>query len=118
MFYDPAEDEEPEHPHAEDIEKFRTRWDLLEEDLRKIGLYDGATMVVPLPTGGLALAATVTVGNVAFGDRVQHPEKFSVDNEFAGIEASLQADVFLDERARLRRNIEAGRDPHDDGPDA
>lgn len=118
MFYEPDGDDDHELDSTEasaQFETLRTRFSELEDDLRLIGLYNPQTIPVPAPGRGLALMVTMDVGEVAFTDRVQRPEDHKVNNEFANIEADLQRDTFLDERARIKRNLDAGRGAYDDG---
>lgn len=85
-------------------EVFRDFIDKMEEAARKLGLYlNRATgqrqpvdrMVpvgVSVPVRPL-VAATFTLGDEAFSDRVQHPERYTDDAMLAGIEEATWRDA-------------------------
>ena len=95
----------------------------LEDVARPLGLYAAAHMIVPAtighPAGGggpvPALSVQFDIGEVAFSDRVQNPDAAAVNQTFREIEADAAVDDYLDTRARIERNLAAGRDAFDDG---
>lgn len=97
--------------------ELRGRFEPLEAALAKIGIYNPALVPIAVPgiPGGMALHVSALVGDVAFTDRVQDPEFREVDIEAERILHDVATDSWLDERERVRRNVEAGRAPFDDG---
>lgn len=84
--------------------------------LQKLGLYVEGTMPYPDPQhGGWMGVMVCSIGDVAFSDRVQNPEKYAVDKTFGSIEHDAAKDTFLDRRAQIEANIAAGRAPLDNG---
>lgn len=116
------DDDRPEIPEA-----FRQQADgllegaeKLDDAMRQIGLYVDHTHLVTIdtPSGPQpALAVNLTIGDVAYSDRVQHPENYSMDQQFRVMEREMTGNDFEDIQAKMRRNVAAGRDPLDDGDD-
>lgn len=124
MFDD--DDDDPRDPHALPPEMRANADGLLEntekldDELRKLGLYIERTHLVMIETPHgpqPALAVDALIGDVAYTDRVQHPEKYGVDQQFRVMEREMTGSDFDDIKERMRRNIAAGRDPMDDGDD-
>lgn len=93
----------------------------IEAKLMELGIYLEQQSIVPIPTqDGLVIGLAVlgTVNKVAFSTRVLDPEQAKMDRDFRHIDHGAKADEFLDTRERMKRNIQAGRDPLDDGPEA
>jgi hypothetical protein len=57
------------------------------------------------------LAVECFVGDVAFSDRVQNPDQFSVDDEFKAIAREFGDQAFKDAQAKIQQAIAEGRDP-------
>lgn len=124
-------DPDEPHEHDPDHEMMQARWKVdadklleraadIDDTFRKIGLYiegqDVTTVQTPFgPKPALLLA--VQLGDVAFARRVQDPEAEAMERQFKEMAAGMVGDDFLDARARMARNIAAGRDPLDDGDD-
>lgn len=89
--------------------KLHTATALLDDELRRIGLYLETTQVIEAPHGESVLYCEVLVGDVAFTTRVQDPEQSDVDKEFKRIERSAVQDTFLSTREDLARRIAEGR---------
>jgi hypothetical protein len=116
------DDDRPEIP-----EHFRQQADgllegteKLDDAMRQLGLYVEGTQLITIdtPTGPQpALAANMMIGDVAYSDRVQHPEKYGVDQQFRIMEREMTGSQFDDIKERMKRNVAAGRDPMDDGDD-
>lgn len=106
---------------------FRADTDLLierypdfEDAARQLGLYAEGHEIssAHTPLGPkAALVVGFDIGNVAFSDRVQHPENVTVDQAVREMELDTAADEWIDTREQIRRNLAAGRDPLDDGDD-
>lgn len=117
----------PDGPEPDDgvPEEFREALDTLHErseeidDIaRGLGLYidQSSLVVVGTPRGmKAAMALDVVIGNIAFSPRVQNPQDYDIDKSFAQMQVDMADDDFLDSRTRIQRNIQAGRDPLDDG---
>lgn len=91
---------------------FQTRLDAAEPELRKLGVYVDQTVPhqVHTPFGPkIGMVIMSTIGDVAFTQRVQDPDAYAMDNQFAGIESGAHTDEFLDERARIAAQIEEAR---------
>lgn len=91
------------------------RVDTLEEDVRRIGLYLEGWDVAPnsqTPDEFLVVCG-FQVGQVAFSDRVQFPERFYTDQTFKVIELDDQVDEFLETRQAIVAALQAGEDPLD-----
>lgn len=94
--------------------------DGLEDMLRKLGLYNDHAHIamIDTPMGPKpALIVDCTIGDVAWTDRVQHPENYGIDQQFRAMEVEIVDSDFEDAKVRMRRNVAAGRDPLDDGDD-
>lgn len=90
--------------------------DELDDRARRLGLYLGGWDVAPVPTGDpdvqtVGVVAQFDIGEVAFSDRVQHPERFYTDETFRVIEADTAVDEFLETRQRIAERLAAGEDP-------
>lgn len=84
--------------------------------LRKMGLYvDEVAMGEAQEFGSPFLIAVATVGDLAFSDRVLNPEQERFNDEFRNIQVEENSASFDAMRERMKRNIEEGRDPLDDG---
>ena len=110
------EGEELEGTPQKLMEKMRD----LEEAARKVGLYlDRAAVIVvethqgPQP----ALVANFAINKVAFTQRIQKPEDDDFAQRFRAIEAEMSTQAAKDAKAQMKKNIEAGRHPLDDGDD-
>lgn len=82
---------------------------VLDDGLRRIGLYVDDTQVIEGPRGETVLYMEVLMGDVAFAKRVQDPEQSGFDTEFAKIERSKASDDFLTARDDMARRIAEGR---------
>lgn len=107
-----------EPPDFGDFEiKAKAAFERLEDKARKMGLYVDHVQAVMGADGELVLVADFILGDVAFSDRVQNPEKYSTNTMVDTLEKSMQTDTFLEERAKIQRNLAAGRDPLADDPE-
>lgn len=90
-----------------------------DDTLSKLGLYTEGVMPYPDPTGqpGFIGVMVCTIGDVAFTDRVQNPEKAETDKAFGAIQHDAGKDEFLDRRVQIQENLAAGRSAFDDGTD-
>lgn len=102
-------DTEP-NPDDENIELF-TKIEPLEDAARQIGLYLEEAGVIQNQTGEQAIFVNFAIGDVAFSDRVQHPERYTVDTEFRNMQTNMARDDFLDARARIAEALKKGEDP-------
>lgn len=82
---------------------------VLDDRLRRLGLYVDETQVIEGPDGRAVLYCEVLVGDVAFQKRVQDPEQASVDHEFRKLARSQNADDFLATRDDMARRLAEGR---------
>lgn len=82
----------------------------LEDAARQIGLYMDEAAVMG-DENQVALVARFSIGKIAFSDRVQHPEKYTVDRELAQMEIGVAKDEFLDARTKIAEAIARGEDP-------
>jgi hypothetical protein len=92
----------------------------LDDALRTVGLYVERSQLVMIETPfgpRPALAVDTLIGDVAYTDRVQHPENDTMDKQFRVMEREMTGGEFDDIKERMRRNVAAGRDPMDDGDD-
>ena len=102
---DAIEPDENDHKLFEKIHE-------LEDGARQIGLYlEEAGVLQHGETGQHAIFANFNIGKVAFSDRVQHPEKYTVDSEFKNIATDMARDDFLDARTKIAVALEKGEDP-------
>lgn len=83
--------------------------DLLEPELRRVGVYVDNTNIVEFPDGTPVLVIDAYLGNVAFSKRVQDPEQHDFDREFKKMTFGTVADDFLDARGDLERRIAEGK---------
>lgn len=102
----------------EEVEKLNARIEALAETSRKIGLYLERAIVTDVPESGgfprRAILVNYTLGDIAFAARVQDPAQDMIDKQFQEMATNLTSAEFSDTQERIRRNIEAGRDPLDD----
>lgn len=115
-------DENDERPELtpEQEQQLKERTEALEASARKIGLYveHAVPMMVPTPFGMKpAIAMHFALGDVAFQTRIQDPEQDAFNREFENLTTDMTNNDFLDVRERMKKNVEAGRDPLDDGDD-
>lgn len=84
--------------------------DVLDDLARPLGLYvEGIDWAVD-SMGQEVCVATFILGDVAFSDRVQAPQRHATNSMVGIMEKQLQGDTFLDMRERLRLAIAEGRD--------
>lgn len=103
--------------------KARAALDRLEDKARQMGLYvDSAhVLLMPVPQASepeMVFAVNFTLGDIAFSDRVQNPDKHATDSMIRTLEMQMRSDDFLEQRTKIQENIAAGRDPFDDGADS
>lgn len=112
-------DQDGDEPTEEEIDAVSEKIPVLEEQLKKIGVYLDRAAVVPMPVPEgvkLAVVAEFTIGAVAFTKRVQDPEQEQIDKMFREMTGGLTGtNEFLDRREQMKRNLEAGRSIFDDG---
>jgi hypothetical protein len=122
-FLQPDDGAENEMPPLLDEALMETAVATLEETGRSLGLYLGEMMVAPPPmwipqedtAAHPVVMVAFAVGDYAFSDRVQNPNK--VDQPPAKAASGSSKDAFLDRRARIQQAIAEGRDPFDDEED-
>jgi hypothetical protein len=85
----------------------------IEDVARQLGLYMAEAGVLEAENHRVLLA-TFTIGNVAWSERVQHPEQYTTEKELAVMEAGIQKDEFLDVRTQIAERIARGEDPFAD----
>jgi hypothetical protein len=73
----------------------------LEPGLRKIGLYLDNTEMRRLPDGTVAVAVDTLMGDLAFSDRVQNPERHGIDAEFRQLRREMEKDTFEQRKQQL-----------------
>ena len=83
--------------------------DMLEPELRRIGVYSDSTHVLEFPDGTPVLVIDAYLGDVAFSKRVQDPEQHDFDREFKKMTLGTVADDFLDARGEIERRIAEGK---------
>lgn len=103
--------------HSEFEATARTALERVEDTTRKIGLYVHQSQVALGPGGELVLLVDFLIGDVAFSDRVQDPQKQQDKQIVNTMERSMVADELIAARDRLERNLKAGRNAYDDGDD-
>lgn len=107
-----------EPPDMGDFEiQAKAAFEKIEDKARQLGLYSDQVHAMMTPDGQMVLVVQFLLGDIAFSDRVQNPQKHQTTRMVDDMEKSMQTDTFLEERERIKRNLEAGRDPLDDGPD-
>lgn len=82
----------------------------LEDAARQLGLYLSEAGVLE-GEGRQAIVATFSIGQVAWSDRIQHPENYTTEKELAVMEAGIQKDDFLDVRQQIAEKLARGEDP-------
>jgi hypothetical protein len=90
----------------------------LEAAAQKLGLYLEGHAVYDVDAGDREvplLAVRFTVGKIAFADRTQDPVKDDTERKFKELVAESDKDDYDNLKERMKRNIDAGRDPMDDG---
>jgi hypothetical protein len=98
-------------PHDNDFGDLHQRMEKLEDAARQIGLYLEQGGVAVGEDGQQAIIASFSINKVAFSERVQNPEKHSIDSEFKNIATSAAKDDFLDARQKIAEALERGEDP-------
>lgn len=104
------EDEEFEPQLDPKVQEFlKKTMESLEQAARKIGLYveSAGTGVVPGQDVNL-LVVTFTLGEVAFSDRVQNPDKDAAESEFRTMAVQTEEEIFnqLQEDLRKKHQIQ------------
>jgi hypothetical protein len=97
-------DEEEVPQLAQSIEK-------LEDATRHIGLYLEQAGILQNEEGHEVIVASFTINKVAFSERVQNPDRHSVDTEFKNLQTGMAKDDFLDVRTKIAEALERGEDP-------
>lgn len=82
---------------------------VLDDGLRRLGLYLEESQVIEGPDGRAVLYCEVLVGDIAFQTRVQDPEQAAVNLEFHKLARSQTADDFLATREAMQRRLAEGR---------
>lgn len=82
----------------------------LEESLRQLGIYDAHTTMIE-DDDRRFLVLDATLGDHAFSDRVQDPERAATDRTVREMGIDLHRTDFDEARERIRRNLAAGRHP-------
>jgi hypothetical protein len=82
----------------------------LDDLARQLGMYVEHYNWIPTPDGQEALVVDFVLGDIAFSDRIQNPQKYSTDDAIRRIAKQLEADTFLDERTRLKEVLAQGGD--------
>lgn len=88
--------------------KAKAALDQIEDEARKMGLYIDEAHVMRAQTGELVFVVQFLLGDIAFTERVQFPDKAATNSMVETMEKQLQQDTFLDERERLRKVLESG----------
>jgi hypothetical protein len=83
----------------------------LEDATRHIGLYLEQAGILQNEDGHEVIVASFTINKVAFSERVQNPDRHSVDTEFKNLQTGMAKDDFLDVRSRIAEALERGEDP-------
>lgn len=97
----------PEIPE-ERLAILREKSEEISAGAEKLGLYSQGMQLgaaVDSVTGEnaqLMIVGTFAIGDVAFSDRVQHPDKEAVNNELAAIETDLVRDAIETDEIRQR----------------
>lgn len=112
----PYSGNEPEDQGDFEI-KAKAAFEKLEEASRKMGLYPERSQAMQMPDGEFVLVTEFLLGDVAFSDRVQNPQKYSTNTMVNTMEKNLLGDTFLEERAKIQKRLAAGLDPMDDSMD-
>lgn len=113
---DPNQDPSKPDPMDQFGELFREKADELENAARKVGLYIRDAGLTMIPTHDItsplapALVANFTVGDQAWGDRVQNPDKNSTEAEFRKMAVEMEKDKFEETKAELERRLREGKD--------
>lgn len=108
----------PEPQDEGDFEiKCKAAMEKLEETSRKMGLYPEQAHAMKMPDDSFVFVVEFLLGDVAFSDRVQNPQKYSTDTMVNTMEKNLLGDTFLEERAKIQKRLAAGLDPMDDSRD-
>lgn len=84
--------------------------EVIEDLARQLGMYVENADWLPAPEGGEFLVVNLIIGDIAFTDRIQNPEKYGTDHAVALMEKQLLNDDFLDQREKLRAALESGVD--------
>lgn len=87
------------------------RIEKLEDAARHIGLYLEQGGILQNEQGHEVIVASFTINKVAFSERVQNPERHSVDSEFKNLQTGMAKDDFLDVRTKIAEALERGEDP-------
>lgn len=121
MLPDPNDPNDPENivrgeAFRQAAEQLMERAGAMKERAEKIGLYiEGPPHIIEVPTpfgSRPALVQQFQIGRVAYQKRIQDPESDKFDDQFRVMEVEAQDDAFLDERERIRKALEEGRDPY------
>lgn len=96
----------------ERIEAAQNAASLLEDGARKVGLYAQQVRLGANEDGSrMVLMADFLIGDVAWSDRIQHPERYDDTTTFKQIERDLMTDKFTELRDEMQRRADAGLPP-------
>lgn len=93
--------------------KAKAAFEQVEDRARQMGLYYDNAHAMMLPDGELVLMVDFILGDVAFTDRVQNPDRYATDNMVGIMEKQYQGDEFLAQRERIRKALAEGKDAVD-----
>lgn len=90
--------------------KAKAAFEQIEDKARQMGLYHDGARAVMMPDGELVLMVDFVLGDVAFSDRVQNPQRYATDSMIRTMEKGQQDDDFLNERERIKTALAEGKD--------
>lgn len=93
--------------------KAKAAFDLVEDKARQIGLYADEAVVMMMPDGNPVLVVNFMIGDVAFSERVQDPQKHATNSMVDTMKQGILGSSWLDERDRLQKALRAGINPLD-----
>lgn len=91
--------------------KAKAAFEQIDDKARQMGMYSNEAHGMQLPNGDMVLIVDFIVGDIAFTDRVQNPERYATDNAFRTMEKGMQSSEFLSEHERIKQALAAGKDP-------
>lgn len=107
MFYEEPTPPEPERPQIDTVE-LGIRADKLEDALKTIGLYMQGWEPAPMlsPSGKPIMVVNCMIGDIAFSDRVQNPDKVKDDKQITAMDLGLRKEELAAKIAQAKAYLE------------
>lgn len=106
------QEEEPEQVPEIDMVVVGARVEAAEDALSKLGLHLDQWQPAPMasPDGKPMILMNLMIGDIAFSDRVQNPQKVEDDRTIIGMDQSFNKDKFKENVAKAKALLEENED--------